>query len=283
MKFSGIEKHCFVCVDTSRCKIFWIDEAGEVVREIRGAVGCFDLFVLPDGRLLYAHFGEGAPSDGFSILNSDGSSAMCYRTEKEIFSCQPLPNGNILLGELGSRRIVEVSPAGEVVLEIPVPYEGNPHECFRAVRKIGEVYYAVQPGLNLIRKFTADGTVEREYAIRPDAFGLVMRPNGNLVYTCMSGAYELDSNGNEVWSLTDADVPEMGIRWLLGVQLLSNGNLVFTNWMGHGHTDEGIHFFEVNREKQVVWSCDARGTLREPAVLQILDEDAATVCYRPMK
>lgn len=112
---------------------------------------------------------------------------------------------------------------------------------------------------------------------------MVLLPDGNIVYSCMSGAYELNENGEEVWSLTDADVPGINIRWLLGIQLLSNGNLVFTNWMGHGHFDEGVHFFEVDRQKNIVWSLDSRGTLDMPSVTQILDEDCAEVCFTPAK
>ena len=39
----------------------------------------------------------------------------------------------------------------------------------------------------------------------------------------------------------------------------------------------------VNNQKQVVWSLDSRGTLLMPSTLQILDEDAATVCGKPTK
>ena len=148
---------------------------------------------------------------------------------------------------------------------------------------MGETYYAVSPGAKSIFCFAKDGTLLKTYRTHADAFGMVIRPNGNLVYACMSGAYELDTDGNEVWSLTANDVPDINIRWLLGVQLLKNGNLVFSNWMGHGHRDEGIHFFEVNKDKQVVWTFDGRGLLKEPAAVQILDEDAEAVCFRPMK
>ncbi len=284
MKITGTERHRFVCVDTAAKKMVWFDEDGRILRELNDITSCFDVFILPDGRILYPHFGKHAPSDGFSILSPDGNErTMLYCTEKEVFSCQPLPNGNVLVGELGPKRMVEVTPAGEIAMEIPLPYEGKSHECLRMVRKIGDCYYALQPGLNRIRRFAADGTPEKDYSIRPDAFGFVQLPSGNLVYTCMSGAYELDAEGNEVWSLTHADIPEMNIRWLLGIQLLGNGNLVLSNWMGHGHADEGIHFFEVTREKKVVWAFDGRGTLVEPAVLQILEEDAEIVCFRPTK
>ena len=283
MTVSGTERHRLVLTDPAAHRIVWLDEEGNIEREITDVHSCFEVFVLPGGQVLYPHFGSKAPSDGFSLVNPDGSVALVYHTEREVFSCQPLPNGNVLVGELYFKRLSEVSPSGEVIREIPVPYEGKPHECLRAVRKIGQSYYAVSPGAQSIFRFAADGTLEKTYRTRPDAFGMVLRPNGNLVYACMSGAYELDPDGNEVWSLTNADVPEMNIRWLLGVQLLSNGNLVLTNWLGHGHTDEGIHCFEVNYEKQVVWSLDGRGTLLEPASVQILDEDAEAVCYRPMK
>lgn len=279
----GTERHRLVLTDSSARRIVWLDEEGNIEREIPNVQNCFEIFQLPNGQVLYPHFGSNAPSDGFSLVNPDGSVALVYHTEQEVFSCQPLPNGNVLVGELRPKRLTEVSPSGEVVLEIPVPYEGNPHECLRAVRKVGDLYYAVSPGAQSIFRFSADGRLEKTYRTHPDTFGMVLRPNGNLVYACMSGAYELDPDGNEVWSLTDADVPEMNIRWLLGVQLLSNGNLVLTNWLGHGHTDEGIQCFEVNYEKQVVWGLDGRGTLLQPASVQILDEDAEAVCYSPMK
>ena len=284
MIISGTERHRLLLIDSAAHRIVRLDGEGRIEREITNAYNCYDVFQLPNGQVLYPHFGSSkAPSDGFSLVDPDGSVALVYRTEREVFSCQPLPNGNVLVGELRPKRLTEVSPSGEVVLEIPVPYEGDPHQCLRAVRKVGETYYAVSPGAQSIFRFSADGTLEKTYATHPDTFGMVLRPNGNLVYACMSGAYELDPEGNEVWSLTDADVPEMNIRWLLGVQLLSNGNLVFTNWLGHGHTDEGMHCFEVNRDKQVVWSLDGRGTFVTPAAVQILDEDPEDVCYRPMK
>ena len=284
MIISGTERHRLVLVDSAQHRIVWLDREGNIEREITDTHSCYDVFVLPNGQVLYPHFGPANEScDGFSLVNPDGSASLVYHTQGEVFSCQPLPSGNILVGELRPQRLTEVSPEGKVVLEIPVPYEGPTHECLRAVRKVGDTYYAVSPGAKSIFRFSKDGTLEKTYSTHPDTFGMVILPNGNLVYACMSGAYEIDQNGNEVWSLTDADITEMNIRWLLGVQLLSNGNLVFTNWLGHGHTDEGIQCFEVNRAKQVVWFLDGRGTLLLPAAVQILDEDAELVCYRPMK
>ena len=282
MKITGTIRHSLVCTDPASGKIHWINETGEITRTLENVKGCFDLWILPTGELLYPHFGK-STFDGYTVLSTDGTVARTYETAHEIFGVQPLENGNILVGELGQKRMVEVSPTGAIVKEIPVAYEGKQHECMRAVRKTKNAYFAVLPGTNEVRRYSLDGNLEKCFSIRPDAFGVIAEDHGGILYTCMEGAFELDADGREIWSLTDADAPEMNIRWLLGVQKLKNGNLVFSNWMGHGHRDEGIQFFEVNRQKQVVWSLDGRGTLLEPANLQILDENAEDVCYLPLR
>lgn len=282
MKITGNERHRFVCSDTATSRLIFIDKDGKITQEISDVIGAFDVWVLPNEKILYAH-NSGIDTAGVTLLNRDGSAAMRYLAGKEIFSCQPLENGNILLGLLGEPQLLEIDPDGNQVNQISIPYEGPSHEGMRLARKIGDVYFLVQPGINKIRKVSLSGEIIAAFDIHPDAFGLVVLPNGHIVYSCMSGAYELDENGKEIWHLTNDDIPQISIRWLLGIQLLSNGNLVFTNWMGHGHLDEGIQFFEVNKQKRIVWSVDGRGTLHMPATLQILDEDLKKVCFTPMK
>ncbi|MBQ8440641.1 MAG: hypothetical protein IJX19_08265 [Clostridia bacterium] len=282
MNITGSVKHRFVCSDPASGCLVWVDGDGKILRTVEHIKGCFEVWELPGGEVLYPHFGKDVPS-GFTILDQNGNVLRTYETQHEVFGVQPLPDGNILVGELGQKRMVEVSPDGSIVKEIPIAYEGKQHECLRMVRKTENAYFAVLPGVNEVRRYTLDGILDKTFSIRPDAFGVIALEHGGIVYTCMEGAFELDADGNEIWSLTDADVPEMNIRWLLGIQRLKNGNYVFSNWMGHKHRDEGIHFFEVDRQKNVVWSFDGRGTLLEPATLQILDEDAAQVCYRPMR
>lgn len=278
MIINGKVRHTLVCSDTEKNKIVFVDEDGVITNEIDNTPGIFDLWALPDGDILFCQ-NSGMGTTGVYRVERCGKSVMRYLTKKELFSCQPLENGNILLGLLGEPQLLEITSDGDIVKSFDVGYQGLPHEGMRMARKIGDCYYVVQPGINKIRKLSADGEIVKEYDIHPDAFGMVLLPNGNIVYSCMSGAYELNENGEEVWSLTDADVPGINIRWLLGVQLLSNGNLVFTNWMGHGHFDEGVHVFEVDRQKNIVWSMDSRGTLGMPSVTQILDEDCAKVCF----
>ena len=282
MKVLGDKCHTLICSDTALRKLLLVDKDGSVTKEICDINAVFDLWSLPDGKILYAH-NSGSKTAGITILDSTGSVEMNYIANREIFSCQPLQNGNILLGLLGEPQLREIDCEGNITNQIDIPYDGISHEGMRMARKIDNAYLVVQPGLNKIRKLSLNGEIIKEFEIRPDAFGFVVLPNGNIVYTCMSGAYELDENGEEIWSLTNDDIPQINICWLLGIQLLANGNLVFVNWMGHGHLDEGVHFFEVNRKKEIVWFLDGRKTLKMPAAFQILDEDPMAVCYTPMK
>lgn len=282
MIINGKERHSLVCSDTEKNILVFIDKDGVITNKIDNVPGIFDLWVLPDGDIMFCQ-NSGIGTAGVYLVDRSGKLVMRYLTKKELFSCQPLENGNILLGLLGEPELLEITPDGETVRSFDIPYQGLEHEGMRMARKINNAYFVVQPGINRIRKLSLNGEIVSEFDIHPDAFGFVVLPNGNMVYTCMSGAYELNEKGEEVWSLTDADVPEINIRWLLGVQLLSNGDLVFTNWMGHGHFDEGVHIFEVDRQKNIVWSLDSRGTLAMPSVTQILDEDCAKVCFTPAK
>ena len=282
MKITGNVRHRLVCSDNDTGKLVWINEEGCVERVLSDLHNCFDFWALPGGEVLYAHFGKHSPA-GFTVVDESGAVLRTYETQHEVFGLQPLPDGNVLVGELGQKRLVEVDPEGKIVKEIPISYGGKQHECMRAVRKSGGIYYVVMPGTNEVRRYDEEGRALKAFSIRPDAFGMVALENGGIAYTCMQGLFELDAEGKEIFSLTDADLPGINLRWLLGLQRLRNGNYVLANWMGHGHLDEGIHFFEVDRNKQVIWTLDGRGTLRTPAALQILDAEEGDVSNPPVR
>ena len=279
MKITGSQRHSFVFVETDKRQIIWVDKQGNITRRRTPEGVSFDVWAMPDGTVLYTHYGLG--TDGVSVVDKQDRVLFRYETQGEVFGCQPLENGNILLGEVRGQCITEVNRQGKVVRKIPVEYTGaNPHNAMRMVRRHRDTYFAVQPGSGEIALFEESGRLIRRVHTRMDTFGAVMRNNGNLLYTHRSGVVEVDPMGREVWELKAA---EMGVQWLLGIQLLESGNLVLTNWLGHDRHRMGIPFFEVTPEKRVVWTCDCTEAAEEAAVLQVLEENAERVCFIPLK
>lgn len=282
MKITGTQRHSFICVETDKRQILWVDHDGNVTRRRTPEGVSFDVWSMPDGSVLYTHYGLG--SDGVSIVDKQDRLCFRYETRGEVFGCQPLENGNILLGEVQQQCITEVDRQGQIVRQIPVEYTGkSPHNAMRMVRRHRDCCFAVQPGSREIAVFNENGGLIKRFHTRPDTFGAVMRSSGGLLYTHRSGVVELDAEGREIWELKAEEIPEIGIQWLLGIQLLKNGNLVLTNWLGHDCHRKGIPFFEVTPQKKIVWTCDCTDTAEEAAVLQVLEEDPAQVCYTPLK
>lgn len=275
--------HPFLGTDSSTEKLIEMDAAGNIVWELHIGKIVFDLWVLPDETILYCHYGNG-PS-GVKRITRSGEVLFSYETEYEIFSCQPFEDGSVLIGQLRQKCLTLIAPDGTVAKQIPVFYDReNMHEVMRGARRLRDGSYAVvQPGLNKLIKYDESGNILWQADIRPDAFGVVERENGNLIYSCMDGLGELDASGKEVWSLRPEDVPEVDIRWLLGIQLLPNGNIVCCNWLGHGHEREGVPMFEVTPQKEVVWMQDCRNITENLANFQLLDQDRKQTCFTPQR
>lgn len=257
----GENRYSFLATDTETEELVEINENGEIVWKIDTALTVFDLWHLGGDRILFCHYGRGG--SGARIIDRKGNILFQYTTENEIFSCQPLDNGGVLVGELRQKRLVETDDKGNISKIIPFDYRGaDPHETMRSARKLPNgTYMIVSPGSNKIFFLDESGNILREFDTRPNTFGAVVRPNGNVVYSCMDGLAELDASGNEVWTLLEKDVPEINIRWLLGIHIRKNGNIVCNNWLGHGHNGEGVPVFEVTPDKKIVWQCDCRERL----------------------
>jgi len=273
-KVSGKVKNRFLCTNTSSGGLFEFNENGEIVWSIpTNTCGLFDIWQLDDGSILHCFYAGG--DSGARIIDRNGDVKTIYKraVDNEIFSCQPIEDGKILVGELREKRLVEVNRKGEIVKIIPFEYnEENEHETMRSMRKLPDgTYMMVSPGMKKIVFFDDKGKVYKSFDTHNDTFGAAFRDNGNLVYGCMSGIYELDKDGKEVWSFTNDDNPDLGICWILAVYIKENGNIVANNWLGHGKEGMGVPIFEVTPDKKVVWTCDCReevGTLGNFYILE---------------
>jgi hypothetical protein len=207
-----------------------------------------------------------------------------YKAKCEQVLCfERLPNGNVLLGEQGPCRAVEVNRKGEVVRATPLTTDEKPaHRQLRGVHKLrnGNIL-ACHEGDGVVREYDPNGKVVWDYPGVRSVFDAKRLPNGNTLIATGQNAQiiEVTPDKRVVWQFGPKEAPELGLAWITGLHLLKNGNIVAANFL-QGKEGTGVHLFEVTRGKKVVWTyADPRSKLVTMA--RVLDEPAATTARTP--
>jgi outer membrane protein assembly factor BamB len=148
------------------------------------------------------------------------------------------------------------------------------HNQFRGTRKAANGHYFVCfKGEGKVVELDAAGKVLRELKVPGDPHEVVLLEKGGLLITCGDGhkVLEFDAAGKIVWELNENDIPGNPLRLMAGCQRLPNGNTVFANYLGHGHIGKQPQFFEITRDKKLVWSFEDHQQFKTINQLQMLD------------
>lgn len=211
-----------------------------------------DVQMLPNGNVLFA--------DGNVVeVTPDKKVVFQYAPPKGkegSFSCQRLDNGNTLVGENDSGKVMEVAPDGSVAFELQTRFKTeNRHHRLRWVRKLKNGNYLVcHSGDHLVREYKPDGEIVWEQAVPNIAFAARRLENGNTVISSLDQIDEFDLKGNIVWEFKKSDLPDLGIRNMTGFRILENGNLLIGCYSAYDNEGKGVGMFEITREKKLVWA-----------------------------
>jgi hypothetical protein len=267
----AVAAHPFLCCDYNGGKVCVVSEAGAIEWEY-ALKNPQDCWVLPNGNYLFAYL------NGAVELTREKQVVWEYKAPEktEVHGCQPLPNGNVLVVEVGTSRIVEVDRAGRIAKEIKLTAgpEVKMHNQFRGTRKLANGHYLVCfKGDGKIVELDGDGKILREIKVPGDPHEVAALPDGHLLISCGDGhkVIELDASEKVVWELNENDLPGNPLRLMAGFQRLPNGNTIFCNYLGHGHIGEQPQFFELTRDKKVVWQFDNQAHFKTINQLQVLD------------
>jgi hypothetical protein len=264
--------HPFFCTDSFGNKVAVVDAQGKIVWEY-ACQHPQDCWVLGNGHLLFCH------ARGAIEMTRDGRIAWEYKAGErtEVHSCQPLPDGRVLVVENGPCRLVEVDRAGRIAKEIkltPPPATVKVHDQFRGVRKTPDGHYLIsRKGEHKIEELDSDGRTVREIPVAGDVHMARRLPNGHLLIAAGEGhkVLELDAQQVVVWEVDENDVPGNPLRLMTGFQRLPNGNTICCNYLGHGHIGQQPLFFELTSDKQVVWSFADHTHFKTINQIQLLD------------
>lgn len=232
-----------------------------------------DVWMLPNGNILTTYY------QGVREVTRDKQVVWEYTTEtpNEIPNCQPLPDGNTLIGIVGECRLIEVNRQGEMVHEVKLSTtEETPHAQFRMCRKTPEGTYLVPfTAEGAVREYDGNGNIIREFPRRPSPVCAIRLENGNTLITADRAVTEYAPDDRVVWELRDHDIPDIEIGVFAGIHRLENGNTIVCNWNTRDTEDRtGAHLFEVTDDKRVVWQ--VTGThIGQLAQCQLLTDDLA--------
>jgi hypothetical protein len=95
--------------------------------------------------------------------------------------------------------------------------------------------------------FAFAANLVREIKLSFAPFSVVRLENGNTVICGQQSMVEVDRADKIIWSVAGKDLPELGIRWFAGIQVLPNGNIFVCNAGGK------VPFFEISRDKRITW------------------------------
>ncbi len=261
----------FLCCDYNGGKVCAVSAEGKIEWEY-SCKAPQDCWRLPNGNYLFC-FVSGA----LEVTPAKQVVWEYKAPEKvEVHSCQPLPDGRVLVVEGGTSRIIEIDRAGKIAKEIKLVTAPTvvTHNQFRGTRKARNGHYFVCfKGEGKIVELDGDGRVIRSIPVPGDPHEVVPLPDGHLLVTCGDGhkAIELDAQEKVVWELNENDLPGNPLRLMAGCQRLPNGNTVFANYLGHGHVGEQPQFVEVTRDKKVVWQFRDDARFKTINQVQMLD------------
>ncbi|MCX6875577.1 MAG: hypothetical protein NTW21_17485 [Verrucomicrobia bacterium] len=212
-----------------------------------------DVWMLSSGNLLYA--------DGNAVteITPEHKVVFQYKSANQqgggTYACQRLDNGNTVIGENSTGKVLEVDPQGKVVVELQTK-DAKPgeHQNQRMVRKLANGHYLVcHSGAHVVREYRADGKIVWEQQTPNLAFAAIRKTNGNTLVSVLGSIIEYRTDGTIAWEFKNSDLPGLTITNLTGMHLLPNGNLVAGCYQAY-QGGQGCGLLEITPTKKAVWS-----------------------------
>jgi hypothetical protein len=252
-------------------KIIRYGSEGKVIWEYPAPMAR-DVWALPNGNVLFCFNRDydGTRHDnpsGVIEVTQDKKVRFAFSTTGQVWSCQRLRNGDTLVGAASQGKLLVVNPEAKIVKSIRLLSPPG-HSCLRNARQISNGHFLVaEESAHAAREYSDEGKLVREIKLTFAPFSAVRLENSNTVICGQQSMVEVDPGDHIIWSAHGKDLPELGIRWFAGIQVLPTGNIFVCNAGGR------IPFFELSRDKRVIWQNPSTMTIPLGHGVQRLDID----------
>ncbi|MCR4860633.1 MAG: glycoside hydrolase family 88 protein [Bacteroidales bacterium] len=213
-----------------------------------------DIQLLENGNLLF--------STGTGVLELDpqGREVLRYDAPCHVFACQRLPDGRTFVGECESGRLLELDGRGRIVKRLRILPKGirdGGMAFMRNARKLSDGHYLVAHyGEQKLTEYDGRGRVVRSLDLPGGPHSVQELSDGHVLVSLADRnrnprIVELDADWQEVWSLTNQDLPGAPLRFCSGFQYIEGQGLYLTNWQGHQNGASQPHALLVGRDKRI--------------------------------
>lgn len=233
-------------------RVLILSSSGDIVWEYPTKL-THDAWALPNGNVLFA--------DGETVTEVTSAKQIVFQYRSSnmegggTYSCQRLPDGNTLVGENSTGRVIEITPQGKTVFALQTtPFKAGDHHNMRMARKLPKGNYLVcHSGARLVKEYSPKGEVLLEVKVPgPLAFSAVRTAEGNTVVSSLEQITEYNPAGQVVWQCCTGDLTEVPVRNLTGFHRLANGNVVVGCYQAY-RDGRGAALLEISREKRIIW------------------------------
>lgn len=192
---------------------------------------------------------------------------------REIQTGLRLKNGNTVLGGNSSRGIVlyEIDARGREVGRTVVAEKKHLHIMQRLEN--GN-YWIPSNDPPRVSEVDPSGRIVEEVPVPGFADCVRGLDNGNFLVATGDACkvVEMDRKGRVVSSFGGRDAhPRAGLKWFCGFDVLADGRVAVSNWLGEGPVSGGPHFVEFDRSNRLVWSWDDHRKVHKSANILILE------------
>jgi outer membrane protein assembly factor BamB len=271
-----VRQHRFLAKDESRAQLHYVnqfDPSQDWTIDL-GAKGCRDIRLLKNDRVLVS-FADGYAE--YDLKTQEQKVRVGKREFHKTETVTRLANGNTVLGaNLNGITFFEVNPSGKQVRKVNFPN----FNTMRLMRLSPEGHFLFGANINHVIEANWDGEILVDFQIegakhiywvkklRADRFRVSTGYAVSIV--------EVDTRGEILKKMGGGKE----YHFFSGPFELDNGNIVASNWTGHGLNDseKGVQLVEFDKKGNVVWRWHdpkRAGTLHGVIVLKEDDSPAA--------
>ena len=243
-------KHQFACIGNHKNVLVYVDQfSPNKSWSINVPKGSRDIQLVAPNTLLVSH-GTGAAEYQLSDGKQLKWSVSGY---KGIQSARRLANGQTILLS-GSGKVITLDKDAKELDSIQIKYKRLDLRMLRVSPEGNWIIGSKRPRAAL--EINAKGDILHQTKIPGKGYTAIKLSNGN--YLASTGdeckVVEVNSDGNVMRFVGGKNEhPDLKLDFNSGWNLLDNGNIIMTNWLGHKKHNTASHLLEFDSKNKLVW------------------------------